>query len=141
MTSIFFQKLAKMTSQWRHINFLGTFLRFLTDFTTCVKISAHLKHFYGNWFLTSIYVILTIFWAKWRHNDVTRKKKSIFFGWISVLQLFGNFQPQGIIFTETEGGAFLTPPPGLNRGMKYPGLNRVNGAFLGIRGAFWALWG
>ena len=81
------QKLAKMTSEWRHSDFLGTFLRLLTDFTTCVKISAHLKHFYGNLFLTPNDVILTVFGAKWRHNDVTPQKKFDFFPSI----LFYNF--------------------------------------------------
>ena len=111
MTSIFFQKLAKMTSQWRHINFLGTFLRFLTDFTTCVKISAHLKHFYGNWFLTSIYVILTIFWAKWRHIDVRRKKNRFFSDEFLFYNFLENFSLRGSFLRKLRGGVVFYPTP------------------------------
>ena len=105
------QKLAKMTSQWRHINFLGTFLRFLTDFTTCVKISAHLKYFYGNLFFTSIYVILTIFWAKWRHNDVTRKKNWFFSDEFLFYNFLENFSIRGSFLRKLRGVVFAPPPP------------------------------
>ena len=108
---IFVQKSPKMTSQWRQINFLTLFLRFLSNFTTCVKISAHLEHFYEKSILSDFSRKMTIFLPKWRHNDVT----PIFFS-IFDLQFFfhnswENFSHIEAFFRKLEGGVNIAPPP------------------------------
>ena len=53
-----------MTSQWRHIDFLALIV-FLTDFTTCVKISAHE--------IVIVAKIMSpeyIFWSKTKVKDI-----------------------------------------------------------------------
>ena len=110
--------------KWRHSDVISIFWVFFSFFYLYVKISAHLKDFYGNWFLTSNYFILTIFGAKWRHNDVTPKKNR-FLPINFFLQLFGKFQHHWSFFSEVRGGDQNAPPPNSNGGYLHPNSNRV----------------
>jgi hypothetical protein len=100
--------------KWRHndvrLIFRHFFCVFLSNFTTCGKISAHLEHFYESSILHDFSPKMTIFWPKWRHNDVTPKKKSIFDLQFFFRNFWQNFSPIEAFFRKLEGGVNIDPP-------------------------------
>ena len=120
--------------KWHHSDVISIFRHFFAFFWRILLFVSKFQLIWSIFTKIDFWRQLTSFWRFFGQNNVImtshEKKKSIFFGWISVLQLFGKFQPHGTIFYGNWGGVVFDPPPspGLNRGIKYPGLNRVNTA-------------